>query len=155
VALPYGTTGYTRDGSFQVNSHGQVVTTSGFGIQRAITIPANASAITVGRDCTVFVTHSGTAAPVQVWRIQLATFINSASLESKGEKLDVETAASCSPGINTPSTNGAGMLTQGYVKTSNANSAEELVNMIQIQRVSNQQHGHRDIGSDATKDDQL
>lgn len=81
MALPYGTTGYTRDGSFQDDSHGQMVTASGFIIHPAITLPANASAITVGRDGTVFVTKPGTAAPVQGGQLQLATFINSAGLE--------------------------------------------------------------------------
>ena len=134
VLLPDGTTGYTRDGSFQVDSQGQMVTSSGFVIQPAITIPANAQSITVGRDGTVSVTQPGSAAPVQVGSIQLATFINPAGLLSNGENLYTETAASGSPGTNTPGTNGAGLLTQGFIETSNVNVAEELVNMIQTQR---------------------
>lgn len=134
VLLPDGTTGYTRDGSFQVDSQGQMVTSSGFVIQPAITIPANAQSITVGRDGTVSVTQPGSAAPVQVGSVQLATFINPAGLLSNGENLYTETAASGSPGTNTPGTNGAGLLTQGFIETSNVNVAEELVNMIQTQR---------------------
>ena len=134
VLMPDGTTGYTRDGSFQVDAQGQMVTASGFAIQPAITIPANAQSITVGRDGTVSVTIPGTAAATQVGQLQLATFINSAGLESKGENLYAETTASGNANTNTPGTNGAGMITQGYVETSNVNVAEELVNMIQTQR---------------------
>ena len=134
VLLPDGTTAYTRDGSFQVNSQGQLVTSSGFVIQPAITIPANAQSISIGRDGTVSITQPGSVAPTQVGSLQLAMFINPAGLESKGENLYVETGASGSPNNNTPGTNGAGLLVQGYVETSNVNVVEELVNMIQTQR---------------------
>lgn len=134
VLLPDGTTAYTRDGSFQSDSQGQLVTSSGYVIQPAITIPANAQSLTIGRDGTVSVTQPGTTAPVQVGSLQLATFINPAGLESKGENLYVETAASGTANTNTPGSNGAGLLNQGYVETSNVNVAEELVNMIQTQR---------------------
>ena len=134
VLMPDGTTGYTRDGSFQTDSQGQLVTSSGFVIQPAITIPANAQSITVGRDGTVSVTQPGSVAPVQVGSFQLATFINPAGLMALGENLYVETAASGNPGTNTPGTNGAGLLVQSFVETSNVNVAEELVNMIQTQR---------------------
>ncbi|CAN5237219.1 flagellar basal-body rod protein FlgG [soil metagenome] len=134
ILLPDGTAAYTRDGSFQTDSQGQLVTASGFVVQPAITIPAAAQSITVGRDGTVSVLLAGTTAPTQVGTLQLATFINPAGLESKGENLYVETGASGSPGTNTPGTNGAGLLTQGYIETSNVNVVEELVNMIQTQR---------------------
>jgi flagellar basal-body rod protein FlgG len=132
--LPDGTTAYTRDGSFQTDSQGQLVTSSGYVIQPAITIPGNAQSITVGRDGTVSVMQPGSAAPVQVGSLQLATFINPAGLQSLGENLFVETAASGNPNANTPGTNGAGLLIQNFVETSNVNVAEELVNMIQTQR---------------------
>ncbi|MFZ6773682.1 flagellar basal-body rod protein FlgG [Undibacterium sp. SXout7W] len=134
VLMPDGATAYTRDGSFQMDNQGQLVTSSGFVIQPAITIPANAQSITVGRDGTVSVTQPGSTAPVQVGSLQLATFINPAGLMSLGENLYVETAASGNPGTNTPGTNGAGLLVQNFVETSNVNVAEELVNMIQTQR---------------------
>ena len=134
VLMPDGTTAYTRDGSFQVDSQGQLVTSSGFAVQPAITIPANAESFTVGRDGTVSVTTTGSAATTQVGTLQLATFINTAGLQAKGENLYVETAASGNPTVNTPGTNGAGLLSQGYVETSNVNVVEELVNMIQTQR---------------------
>jgi flagellar basal-body rod protein FlgG len=134
VLLPDGNTAYTRDGSLQIDSQGQLVTASGFALQPAITIPANAQSLTVGRDGTVSVTQAGSAAPIQVGTLQLATFMNPAGLEARGENLYVETSASGSPNNNTPGTNGAGLLSQHYVETSNVNVAEELVNMIQTQR---------------------
>ena len=134
VLLPDGTAAYTRDGSFQVDNQGQLVTSSGFVIQPAISIPANAQSITVGRDGTVSVTQSGSATPTQVGALQVSTFINPAGLESKGENLYVETGSSGNASTNTPGTNGAGNLSQGYTETSNVNVVEELVNMIQTQR---------------------
>ncbi|HQN64428.1 MAG TPA: flagellar basal-body rod protein FlgG [Methylophilus sp.] len=134
VLLPDGTTAYTRDGSFQVDSQGQLVTASGFAVQPAITIPANATSLTIGRDGTVSITQAGSASTTQVGSLQLATFINPAGLMAKGENLYVETTASGNPNTNTPGTNGAGLLSQGYVETSNVNVVEELVNMIQTQR---------------------
>ena len=134
VLMPDGTTAYTRDGSFQVDNQGQMVTSSGFVIQPALTIPANAQSISIGRDGTVSVTQPGSTNATQVGQLQLATFINPAGLESRGETLYVETTASGNPSTNTPGTNGAGMVSQGYVETSNVNVAEELVNMIQTQR---------------------
>jgi flagellar basal-body rod protein FlgG len=134
VLLPDGTTAYTRDGSFQVDSSGQLVTSSGYQIQPAITIPANAQSVTVGRDGTVSITQAGVATPTQIGTLQLATFVNPTGLESKGENLFVETGASGTASTNTPGTNGSGVLLQGYVETSNVNVVEELVNMIQTQR---------------------
>lgn len=134
VLLPDGTTAYTRDGSFQVDNQGQLVTSSGYTVQPAITIPPNAVSLTIAKDGTVSVTQAGVTAPVQVGSLQLATFINPAGLESRGENLYIETAASGSPNTNTPGTNGAGTVNQGYVEASNVNVAVELVNMIQTQR---------------------
>lgn len=134
VLMPDGTAAYTRDGSFQVDSQGQLVTSSGFVVQPAITIPANAQSITIGRDGTVSVLQQGASAPTEVGALQLTTFVNPAGLESKGENLYVETSASGSPSTNTAGTNGAGALLQGYTETSNVNVVEELVNMIQTQR---------------------
>lgn len=134
VLQPDGTSGYTRDGSFQVDSQGMLVTASGYAVQPAITIPANYQSITIAKDGTVSVTQAGNPTPTQVGQIQLATFSNPAGLESRGENMYVETAASGAPNANAPGTNGAGTLAQGYVETSNVNVVEELVNMIQTQR---------------------
>lgn len=134
VLMPDGTTAYTRDGSFQVDNQGQLVTSSGYPIQPAITIPSNAQSLTISKDGVVSVTLPGSTATTQVGSLQLATFINNAGLQAKGENLYVETSASGNANTNTPGTNGAGFLTQGYVETSNVNVVEELVNMIQTQR---------------------
>ncbi|MEW5904720.1 MAG: flagellar basal-body rod protein FlgG [Pseudomonadota bacterium] len=134
VLMPDGTTAYTRDGSLQTDNQGQLVTANGFVIQPALTIPANATSVTIGQDGVVSVTQAGSAAAVQVGSLQLATFINPAGLESKGQNLYLETAASGAPSTNVPGTNGAGTLSQGMVETSNVNVVEELVNMIQAQR---------------------
>ncbi|WP_454727238.1 MULTISPECIES: flagellar basal-body rod protein FlgG [Cupriavidus] len=134
VTMPDGTTAYTRDGSFQSDQNGQLVTSSGFVIQPAITLPPNYTSLTVGRDGTVSVTQPGSSANVQVGQIQLATFPNPAGLESLGENLYVQTDASGAPNATVPGLNGAGTLQQNYVEASNVNVVEELVSMIQTQR---------------------
>ena len=134
VLMPDGSSAYTRDGAFQVNSQGQLVTASGFPVQPAITIPPNTLSITISRDGVVAVQRQGTTGPTQVGNLQLTGFINNAGLQSVGENLYIETAASGTPGANAPGTNGMGLLSQGYVETSNVNVVEELVGMIQTQR---------------------
>jgi flagellar basal-body rod protein FlgG len=134
VLLPDGTTGYTRDGSFQTDNQGQMVTSNGFPMLPSITIPVNATSVTIGQDGVVSITQPGTSAPVQVGSVQLATFINPSGLASMGQNLYQETGSSGTPNTNVPGTNGTGTLSQGYVETSNVNVVEELVNMIQTQR---------------------
>ncbi|HAF45596.1 MAG: flagellar basal-body rod protein FlgG [Sideroxyarcus sp.] len=134
ILMPDGATAYTRDGSFQVDSQGQIVTANGFVVQPAITIPANTTSVSIGQDGVVSVTQAGVTAPVQVGSMQLATFINASGLESMGQNLYLESGSSGTPSTNVPGTNGTGTLSQGYVETSNVNVVEELVNMIQTQR---------------------
>jgi flagellar basal-body rod protein FlgG len=134
VLMPDGTTSYTRDGSFQLNAQGQVVTASGYPIQPALTIPPNATTITIGQDGVVSVTQPGVAAPVQVGSIQIATFINPAGMMALGQNLFQETASSGTPSTTVPGSNGGGTLNQNYVETSNVNVVEEMVNMIATQR---------------------
>ncbi|MDP2805199.1 MAG: flagellar basal-body rod protein FlgG [Gallionellaceae bacterium] len=134
VLMPDGTTGYTRDGSFQTDSQGQLVTSSGFVIQPAITIPANATSVTIGQDGLVSVTQAGTVAPTQIGNLQLTTFINPTGLQSVGQNLYLETSSSGAPSQQAAGINGTGTLGQGFVETSNVNVVEELVNMIQTQR---------------------
>jgi flagellar basal-body rod protein FlgG len=134
VLLPNGTMAYTRDGSFQSDSQGQIVTSSGYPVQPAIVIPPDASSVTIGNDGTVSVLQPGSSAPVQIGSMQLATFVNPSGLESKGANLYTETVSSGTAKLNVPGSNGAGSLSQGYLETSNVNVVEELVNMIQTQR---------------------
>jgi flagellar basal-body rod protein FlgG len=134
VLTPNGGIAYTRDGSFQSDSQGQIVTANGFAIQPPITIPADAQSVIIGADGAVSIIQEGSATPVQIGAIQLAMFANSAGLQSKGGNLYEETAASGAPRFNLPGANGAGSLSQGFLETSNVNVVEELVNMIQTQR---------------------
>ena len=134
IQLPDGTTGYTRDGSFQTSSTGQLVTNTGYTVQPGITIPANAQSVTIGTDGTVSVTLPAQALPQTVGQIQMAGFVNPAGLEPKGDNLFGETAASGTPNVSAPGVNGLGTTRQGFVETSNVNVVEELVQMIQTQR---------------------
>ena len=129
ILMPDGSTSYTRDGSFHKDNQGQMVTASGYPLQPSITIPQNALSVTIGTDGTVSVTQPGSPNAVQIGSIQLVSFINPAGLQSTGENLYQETAASGTPTPNTPGQNGAGTVQQLYVETSNVNVAEELVTM--------------------------
>ncbi|MDB5999941.1 MAG: flgG, partial [Rhizobacter sp.] len=134
IQMPDGTTGYTRDGSFKVDSQGQMVTSSGYVLQPGITVPPNTLTVSVSADGTVQATVSGQAAPQPLGQIQLANFVNPAGLDSKGENLYLETAASGTPTAGTANENGLGAIKQGFLETSNVNVVEELVGMIQTQR---------------------
>lgn len=134
VLLPDGTVGYTRDGSFKLDAQGQLVTANGYVVQPGITIPSGAQSITIGADGTVSVLTAGATAPTQVGSLQLADFVNPAGLQPIGKNLYLETAASGSPQLGTPGTNGLGTLVQGALESSNVNVVEELVNMIETQR---------------------
>lgn len=134
ILLPDGTLGYTRDGSFQLDSEGQIVNSSGYVLQPGITIPSNVQSITIGVDGTVSVSVAGEATPQQLGNIQLVDFINPTGLQARGENLFAETAASGAPQPGTPGLDGRGTIAQGSVETSNVNVVEELVNMIETQR---------------------
>jgi len=134
VTMPDGTTAYTRDGSFQVDSQGQLVTSSGYVVQPGITIPQGAQSVTIGTDGTVSVLTAGSSAPTQVGSLQLADFINTSGLQPIGSNLYLETTGSGAPQTGTPGLNGLGTLQQGSLETSNVNVVTELVNMIETQR---------------------
>ncbi len=135
VAMPDGTTSYTRDGSFQVDSQGAVVTSSGYPLEPALQVPQGTTKVTISKDGTVTaIINNDSAAPVQLGNIQLATFINPPGLQAVGENLFLETAASGAPTAGAPGSNGLGAINQGYVEASNVNVTEELINMIQAQR---------------------
>ncbi|MEZ5649142.1 MAG: flagellar basal-body rod protein FlgG [Burkholderiaceae bacterium] len=134
VQMPDGTTAYSRDGSFRMDAQGQLVTPNGMPLSPPISLPQNTQTVTVGRDGIVSVQVLGQPGPVQVGQVQLATFLNPAGLDPRGQNLFIETAASGAPGITTPGLGGAGLINQGYVESSNVNVVEELVAMIQTQR---------------------
>jgi len=134
VEMPDGTVGYSRDGSIQVSAEGTLVTSSGFTIQGPITVPPEAQGITISQDGVVTAKVASQTAPQTLGQIQLANFVNPAGLSSEGQNLYKETAASGAPTLGTPGQQGLGILSQGYVETSNVNVVEELVGLIQTQR---------------------
>ncbi len=134
IQLPDGRTGYTRDGSFERNSEGQLVNASGFTLQPGVTIPDTAKAVSISADGTVEAIIGTAAAPTQLGQLQLANFVNKAGLESIGDNLFVETAASGSAQIGTPGSDSNGDLLQGYLEMSNVNSVTEIADLIAAQR---------------------
>jgi len=134
VLKPDGGISYTRDGSFQLDSQGQIVNASGYVLQPAISIPQNALSITIAEDGTVTAQVPGNSAGTQIGSITVTDFINPAGLQAIGGNLFNETAASGAPIQGTPSIGGLGNLIQGSVETSNVNIVEELVSMIETQR---------------------
>lgn len=134
VLLENGETAYTRDGSFQLDSNGQLVTSGGYTIEPAIVIPDNALSIDISKTGVVSITQPGNTQSLQVGQLQLASFVNEAGLQSIGENLYLETDASGPANQEMPGMNGVGSIYQGYVETSNVNVVSEMVNMIQNQR---------------------
>jgi flagellar basal-body rod protein FlgG len=134
ILLPDGGQAYSRDGTFQLDADGQLVTSSGYTLQPSITVPASAQAITVGVDGVVSAVLPGQADPVQVGTIQLTDFVNPAGLQPRGSNLYIETISSGPPQPGTPGLNGLGTVAQGALETSNVSVVEELVSMIETQR---------------------
>ena len=134
ITMPDGSTNYTRDGSFQVDNQGRLVTAGGLAVANGVTVPANAKNIAIATDGTVTATIPGTPAPQQIGNIILASFINPSGLEPLGQNLFAESPASGQPNTGTPGSNGIGTVTQGFLETSNVNVVQELITMIQTQR---------------------
>jgi flagellar basal-body rod protein FlgG len=134
VSRPDGSFAYTRDGSLHTDANGQVVTSDGYPIEPAITLPANMQSVTIGSDGTVTATANGSTTPVQVGTLQLADFINPAGLQSMGQNLYLETASSGTAQTGQAGLNGMGTLLQGSLESSNVNVVEEMVDMIETQR---------------------
>lgn len=134
VLTPDGTVAYTRDGSFHLNSDGQIVTSNGNALEPAIVVPAETQTFTVGTDGTVSVTVAGNATPQVIGNVQTADFINPAGLQATGNNLFLETASSGAPQVGTPGLNGLGTVQQNTLENSNVSVVEEMVNMITTQR---------------------
>jgi flagellar basal-body rod protein FlgG len=135
VTLPSGDIGYTRSGSFHMDSQGNVVTADGDPIEPSITIPTNATSVTIGSDGTVSVTTPGQSAAQQVGTIQLAMFANPGGLNSVGGNIFLATTASGDAIVGTPGgTEGLGTIEQGYLEQSNVNVVQEFIDMIVAQR---------------------
>ncbi len=134
ILLPDGSLGYTRDGSFQKNSQGEMVTASGYIVQPGITIPDGAQSITIGTDGVITVQLAGQSSPTQVGTLETVDFVNPVGLQPRGENLYVETASSGTAQPGTPGINGLGSLLQGSLEGSNVNVVSELISMIETQR---------------------
>lgn len=134
VLLPDGSVTYTRDGQFEVNADGLIVTAEGYPLEPAITVPQDATSITIGEDGTVSVTQAANGTPTQIGNIATVDFVNPAGLQAIGGNLFRETGASGAPIAGTPGLNGLGTLAQGALETSNVEIVEEMVNMITTQR---------------------
>ena len=134
INLPDGRTAYTRDGAFERSSEGTLINSSGYEVQPGITIPGTAKSISISPDGTVEAVLNNDAAPTQLGRIQLARFVNKAGLESLGDNLFGETAASGPAQVSTPNANGTGDLLAGYLEMANVNSVTEIADLIAAQR---------------------
>lgn len=134
VNMPDGTIAYTRSGSYSLDSTGRIVTNDGYPMEPALTIPADATSITVGSDGTVSIVRPGETTATEVGTIQLAKFINPAGLKSMGKNLFMNTQSSGDPIQGTPGLQGFGTITQGFQEMSNVDIVEELVEMIVAQR---------------------
>lgn len=134
ILLPDGSLAYTRDGSFQKNSQGEMVTASGYTVQPGITIPDGAQSITIGTDGVITVQLAGQSSPTQVGTLETVDFVNPVGLQPRGENLYVETASSGTAQPGTPGINGLGSLLQGSLEGSNVNVVSELISMIETQR---------------------
>jgi flagellar basal-body rod protein FlgG len=134
VTMPDGQVAFTRAGNLHLNSEGLLVTNEGYPIQPQITIPANATSVSVSKDGIVSVEVPGQTAAQEVGTIELATFQNPAGLKAIGSNLFLNTTASGEPTTGTPGLDGIGTLAQGFLEESNVSIVEEMVNMILAQR---------------------
>ena len=134
IEMPNGDTAYTRDGTFQLNADGQVVTHDGFAVIPNITVPANAIDVAINGSGEVLVKLDGQVAYSNVGQIQTAIFANDTGLESVGSNLYLETPASGNATTGTPGSAGYGTVLQGFLETSNVNAVEEISNLISAQR---------------------
>ena len=134
VLMPSGETAYSRAGNFSVNDQGQMCTTEGFLVQPQITIPSDATDVSISATGIVQVTQPGSTGPQQVGQLQLATFFNEAGLEALGDNLYLESGASGAATIGTPGDQGMGKLLQGYTEASNVDAVTEITALIVAQR---------------------
>ena len=134
IQLPTGDSAYTRDGTFQLNADGEIVTHDGFTLQPGITVPSNSIDVTINSSGEVLVKIDGQVKLQNVGQIQLTTFANEPGLQAMGDNLLQETPASGSPTTGKPGSAGFGTILQGFLETSNVNAVEEIANLISAQR---------------------
>ena len=135
IELPEGKgTAYTRDGAFQRNGDGVIVTHDGYVVQPEITIPEDAVEVYVNASGEVWVKQDGQTEEVNVGQLEIATFVNEAGLEAMGQSLFLETQASGAPVVDNPDTEGFGSIQSGYLETSNVNAVTEITELVSAQR---------------------
>ncbi len=134
VTLPDGSTGYTRAGALQRNAQGQVVTSEGYSLEPAISIPMATTSVTISKDGIVSAMVAGQTAAQQLGTLEMASFQNPAGLKPMGGNIYTATTASGEPQVGTPGTDGRGTLQQGFLEDSNVSVVEEMINMILGQR---------------------
>jgi flagellar basal-body rod protein FlgG len=135
VVLPTGEIAYTRAGALQVDPNGVIVTSAGDQVQPAITVPQNATEVTINQSGEVFATIPNQVTPSNLGQLQTAMFINEAGLQAVGGNMFMESVASGTPVIGTPGVDGFGTILQGYLESSNVDAVTELTNLIKAQRV--------------------
>lgn len=134
VQLPNGSPAYTRDGSFMLSDQGSLVTNAGYTVLPGVSIPPDTTDITISRTGILTATVAGSLDPIEVGRIELARFTNSAGLQAIGENLLVQTQASGDPGLGFPQDDGFGRVIQGALESSNVEIVQEMVEMITAMR---------------------
>ncbi|MGJ8527644.1 flagellar basal-body rod protein FlgG [Maritalea sp.] len=134
ISLPDGRTGYTRDGSFERDSQGQLVTIEGYQVQPGITIPATARSVSISADGVVEAYLDQESSPTAIGQIQLSRFVNKAGLEGIGDNLYVETAGSGAAQTGVANADGFGNLLQGHLELANVNAVTEIADLIAAQR---------------------
>ncbi|MCB1518448.1 MAG: flagellar basal-body rod protein FlgG [Hyphomicrobiaceae bacterium] len=134
VNLPDGRTAYTRDGSFERNSSGELVTIDGYEVQPGIVIPDTARSVSISDDGVVEAFLNNDSTPTQLGQLQLARFVNKHGLEAMGENLFLETDASGTAQVGSPNADSFGSVLQGYLELSNVNAVTEIADLIAAQR---------------------
>ncbi|MCP5366037.1 MAG: flagellar basal-body rod protein FlgG [Hyphomicrobiales bacterium] len=134
VQMPTGETAYTRDGTFQLNADGQIVTHDGYTVLPGITVPNNAVDVAVNSSGEVLVKLENQVNLQNVGQLQISVFPNEPGLEAVGDNLYIETPASGAPVTGNPASVGFGSILQGFLETSNVNAVEEISNLISAQR---------------------
>jgi len=132
--MPDGRTSYTRDGSFELDSQGRIVTAQGNVVNPGLTIPANATGVTINAGGQVSATLPGATTPTTVGQIQIAMFINKAGLQGIGDNLYLETPASGTPQVGNPNSDAFGNLQQGNLEQANVEAVSEISDLIAAQR---------------------
>lgn len=134
ITLPDGRTAYTRDGSFDRDANGTLVNSQGYAVDPGITIPGDATGVAISQDGIVSAFIGTDSTPTQLGQLQLARFVNKSGLESMGDNMFLETAASGPAQVNVPNTGGTGNLLQNYLEMANVNSVTEIADLIAAQR---------------------